>query len=34
LDSAEAERILLSYAGTATGADLEAVPLELPAVRA
>ena len=27
LDSAEAERILLSYASTATGTDLEAVPL-------
>jgi AcrR family transcriptional regulator len=29
LDSAEAERILLSYASTATGADLESVPLLL-----
>jgi hypothetical protein len=31
VDSAEAERILLRYAGMATGADLERVPLELPA---
>jgi AcrR family transcriptional regulator len=30
LDSAEAERILLRYAGMATGADLDAAPLELP----
>jgi AcrR family transcriptional regulator len=30
VDSAEAERILLCYAEMATGAELEAVPLELP----
>ena len=29
LDSAEAERILLSYAAMPTGAELESVPLEL-----
>jgi AcrR family transcriptional regulator len=34
LDSAQAERILLRYAESATGADLQAVPLELPGARA